>query len=234
MYVARQHEIDRETSLEFARSVAIGQWVSHGEAGLNATILPFSLEERGGRLFAQAHFNRVNRQWADDGEAMVIVTGPVAHVSALDFPPQPAGARMPTVPTLNYVTVHLKGRFVVRDDDAFKLAHMRRIVEHFEPQWRMEQVDEALLRHALRANVGVELEVCEVVGKAKLSQNLSPEALRTTIDNLRARDPQASGVADLMEDIALPWAVARDGRIENVRVTGAATPPASGSSTFIE
>ncbi|MGV9196836.1 FMN-binding negative transcriptional regulator [Arcanobacterium canis] len=232
MYVARQHEIDRETALNFARDIAIGQWVSSGDAGLNATILPFSLEERGGKLYAQAHFNRVNRQWADTGDAMVIVHGPICHVSALDFPEQSPDARMPTVPTLNYVTVHLKGRFIVRDNEEFTLAHMRRIVDHFESSWNLDQIDDQLLRRSLRANVGVELEVKEVIGKAKLSQNLSPEALRYTIDHLRARDPRATDVADLMERIALPWAEERDSRVENARAAGASTLPISPSGAM--
>ncbi|MDY5403553.1 MAG: FMN-binding negative transcriptional regulator [Trueperella sp.] len=218
MYVAQQHAMDRAAALEVARSIGVGQLVSVGEGGLNATFLPFNIIEREGRVVAQFHLNRVNPQWKDAGEAMVIVQGPSAHVSALDFPPERPGAKLPTVPTLNYVTVHLKGTLSIHDDAEWKQAHLTSLVEHFEREWRVgRHTSYELVHAAFAAIVGVELEVAEVIGKAKLSQNLSADAIAQTAQHLRERDASACPVADLMEEIAIPWAKEREGRVEDAR-----------------
>ncbi|KTF04652.1 putative FMN-binding domain protein [Trueperella bernardiae] len=218
MYVAQQHAMDRAAALGFAGSIGVGQLVSVGAGGLNATYLPFNIVECGGKVVAQFHLNRVNPQWRDAGEAMLIVQGPSAHVSGLDLPAERPGAKLPTVPTLNYVTVHLRGSLSIHDDTAWKQAHLTALVEHFEREWRVGQHTSYELVHAaFAAMVGVELEVAEVIGKAKLSQNLSAEGIAETARHLRERDESACPVADLMEEIAIPWAKEREGRVEGAR-----------------
>ncbi|QOR47564.1 FMN-binding negative transcriptional regulator [Trueperella pecoris] len=218
MYVAQQHTMGDAAALEFARGVGVGQLVSTGPNGLNATFVPFNIEVQGERTFVQFHLNRVNPQWRDDGEAMLIVQGPSAHISGLDFPAEAPGQKLPTVPTLNYVTVHLRGALSVHDDDAWKQSHLTRLVEHFESEWRVGvHTSFELVRAAFVAIVGVELEVTEVIGKAKLGQNLSSEAIAHTAGNLRERDESACPVADLMEQIAVPWALSREERVGHAR-----------------
>ncbi|WP_406712943.1 FMN-binding negative transcriptional regulator [Trueperella pyogenes] len=219
MYVAQQHAMDETAAIEFASGVGMGQLVSVGSAGLNATFLPFNIETRGERLFAQFHLNRVNPQWKDSGEAMLIVQGPSAHISGLDFPAERPGQKLPTVPTLNYITVHLKGSLSIHDDEAWKQAHLAKLVEHFESEWRIgKHTSYELVRAAFVAMVGLELEITEVIGKAKLGQNLSSEAIVYTANHLRTRDTSACPVADLMEAIAIPWAKSREARVAEARM----------------
>lgn len=230
MYVANQHAMKPDAALEVAREAGVGQFVSYGKNGLNATLLPFNVVTRDdGVVVLQAHFNKVNTQWEDEGDAMVIVQGPNAHVSALDMPPEQEGQKMPTVPTWNYVTVHLKGKFSVHTDNDWKIAHLTALVEQFEGEWRVgTHSSYELVNNALVAIVGVELEVSEIIGKAKLGQNLSPADVKYTAQHLRERDPKSASVADLMEEIALPWSEAREDRVTNAASTGKSTLRISG------
>ncbi len=218
MYVAKQHSMSEATALGVARSIGVGQLVSVGDGTLNATFVPFNIVNRDGLIVLQAHLNRVNTQWKDVGEAMMIVQGPSAHVAGTDFPAERREQKLPTVPTLNYVTVHLRGTLSFHDDDEWKRSHLTSLVDQFEGEWRIgTHSSYELVNNALVALVGVELEVSDVIGKAKLGQNMSPADLQYTAQHLRERDPDGSSVADLMEEIALPWAEDRAKRIDDAR-----------------
>lgn len=220
MYVARQFALDEAEAMRRAAEIGRGQFVTSGPEGLDATLLPFTTRrEADGGWVLEAHMARVNPQWRlpDDsasGEVLVIVSGPDAHVRGTDMPPEPADARFPRVPTWNHLTIHLHGEIVARPDRDFEERHLRELVEKFEPRWRVgTHSDPRLVMAALPALVGVQVRVREIRGKAKLSQNLSSADLEHTIASMRRRgEPQASAVADLMEEISVPWALAREER----------------------
>ena len=62
------------------------------------------------------HVARNNRQWKVPaiGEAMVIVAGPDAYISPAWYATKREHGRV--VPTWNYITAHVYGRFVIHDD----------------------------------------------------------------------------------------------------------------------
>lgn len=217
MYVAKQHSMSESAALEIARSIGVGQLISVGEHGLNATFVPFNIVSRADGVVVQAHLNRVNTQWKDDGDALLIVQGPSAHVAGTDLPAERKGQKLPTVPTLNYVTVHFHGRLSYHDDDAWKRAHLEALVEEFEDEWRVgTHSSYKLAEAAFVALVGVELEVARIEGKAKLGQNMSPVDIAHTAQHLRQRGSSGE-VADLMEEIAVPWAQDREERVASAK-----------------
>ncbi|MFY9263768.1 MAG: FMN-binding negative transcriptional regulator [Actinomycetaceae bacterium] len=212
MYVSRQHYIDPKEAIEIARKIGVGELITYGSIGINATRLPFVIEERGGSLVLSTHMSRVNPQWRDEGEALYVVGGPDAHVAGHYLPPESPTARMPLVPTWDYLTVHLRGKLSIYDDAAWKWAHVQRIVDHHELVWRPEthsQVER--IERAFSALVGIELEISEVLGKAKLHQNMSPADIAHIADNLAQNN--AVDIAQLMHDISIPWARERNERI---------------------
>lgn len=218
MYVAKQHQIEPAAALDLAHNIGVGHLITSGPHGPNATFVPFNIASRGDGVVLQAHLNRVNTQWKDEGEALMVVHGPNARISGLDFPPERPGQKLPTVPTWNYVTVHLRGTLTIHDDEAWKSAHLEELVSHFEDEWRVgTHSSYELVKAAFVAIVGVEIEVSEVIGKAKLGQNLSPADIEYTAGRLRDRDAAAGPVADLMEEIAIPWAESREERVSHAR-----------------
>ncbi|WP_018296094.1 FMN-binding negative transcriptional regulator [Corynebacterium lubricantis] len=134
MYVTNAYRMDEDEALQLASDIGVGQFISSSpETGLEATIMPFVLKrDESGQVHVQAHFAKVNRQW-EDSEVMIIVQGPTAYVSGVDQPPEPDDAKMPRVPSLDYVAVHLKGIMRHRDGDtAFATAHLKELVEKFD------------------------------------------------------------------------------------------------------
>ena len=46
---------------------------------------------------------------------------------------------------------------------------------------------------------------------------MSPADIQHTAQHLRERDPSGSSVAELMEEIAIPWSQAREERVTNAK-----------------
>lgn len=213
MYITNAYRMDHDDALNLADQVGMGQFITTNEhSGMEATLLPFVLKRHddggGERVTVEAHFARVNTQWEDE-EVFIVVQGPTTYVSGVDQPPEPEDARLPRVPSVDYVTVHLKGRMRHKQgDDKFTTAHLMELVEKFDDEWRVAtHSDPRLVVDALPALVAVEIEVTEVLGKWKLHQGLAPDEIEHTIANLRRRGtPDATAVADEMETRALPWA----------------------------
>ena len=67
----------------------------------------------------------------------------------------------------------------------------------------------------LRAVVGVELQLARVEGKAKMSQNKSPQVIGQVIDGLR--ESGGAATADWMEQHSLPRAMAKADLLAGIR-----------------
>jgi transcriptional regulator len=177
------------------------------ERGLVATMLPFIYvppadsgpSRPQGTL--HGHLARNNDQWklAAAGESLAIVRGPDAYVSPGWYASKAEHGRV--VPTWNYVTAHVYGRFVVHDDPAWTEDLVRRLTTKHEarrdPPWSVDDAPRPFIEGQLRAIVGVELEITRIEAKAKLSQNRPPADVEGVIDGLRERGE--AEIADAVE-----------------------------------
>lgn len=259
MYVAAQFNLDPDAAVAWAARIGAGQFITCGERGIDATFLPFNIARRAdGKLALHTHCAKVNPQWRDAGECLVTVTGPNCYVSPSDMTRAAPDARMPRVPTWNYLTIQIRGRLVAHHDSDWKIRTLAELSRAHEPEWSPGACGAGTESGAgvapmLKALVGIEVVVDDVVGKAKLSQNRSSEDISYTAGNLRARARDAArravaagtnseailerageaadlsemrvdhsfehpgAVADLMERIAIPWAIEREARVAEAR-----------------
>ncbi len=170
------------------RAHSFGTLVSNGEDGLVASHIPFLLdpdEGASGSLFG--HVARANPQWRDfDGRSDLLVTfqGPHAYVS-------PAWMEAETsVPTWNYVAVHVYGRpRIVEDSDRVRASIERLVAANEAPRvnpWTTTDAPPSFVDGMLRGVVAFDLPIDRIEGKWKLSQNKSPADRRGAIDGLEA------------------------------------------------
>lgn len=182
--------------------------------GLLATFLPLIHEPAGaspeagehGRLMG--HVARNNRQWKTPvtGEALVIVRGPDAYVSPAWYATKREHGRV--VPTWNYVTAHLHGRFAVHEERDWIERNVRALVARHEagrPEpWSVDDAPERYVDGQLRAIVGVEVVITRIEAKLKLSQNRSKADVDGAIDGLaatgEARSLQMAALMRTVED----------------------------------
>jgi transcriptional regulator len=176
--------------------------VTMTEQGLVATLLPFVyVPSAGGLGTLHGHLARNNPQWslAASGEALAIVRGPDAYITPGWYASKVEHGR--AVPTWNYLTAHVYGRFIVHDDPVWTEDLVRRLTTkheaYREQPWSVDDAPRAFIEGQLRAIVGVELEITRIEAKAKLSQNRPAADVAGVIAGLRERGDLAS--ADAVE-----------------------------------
>lgn len=149
-----------------------------------------------GRLLG--HIARSNPLWRkfESGPALAIFSGHQAYISPDWYASKATDPRV--VPTWNYAAVHVSGtlRFFHDADRIQEL--LERLTEKFESSrstpWRVSDAPAEFTARLVGAVVGIELEIDDMVGKWKLSQNRPPKDRDGVMAGLR-REGGADGVA---------------------------------------
>jgi transcriptional regulator len=193
-------ETDPARLHDFIQRHSFALLTSQGRTGLFASHVPLLLEADGnprGRLLG--HMARANPQWRDvNGEVMAVFAGPHAYVS-------PAWYKEPgTVPTWNYVAVHVYGTFHVVEDDEETLEILRRTVATYEASrpepWVFEPA-EPHVETLMKVIVAFRVEITRMEGKWKLSQNHAEGRRRRVERALRDQGDESSrAIAALMRE----------------------------------
>jgi len=171
----REDDLAKQHALIRARP--LGLMVSHGALGLTANAVPFLLAAEASRLGTlRAHLARANPQWRDlreNGEALVVFQGPDHYVSPSWYATKRETHKV--VPTWNYVMVQARGKAVVHEDDAWLCAQITALTAGQEAgreqPWAVSDAPEDFIALQRRAIVGIEIEIVDIRGKWKVSQN---------------------------------------------------------------
>ncbi|MDN3516268.1 FMN-binding negative transcriptional regulator [Aquisalimonas lutea] len=198
MYLPSHFEEARDEQL--LRTIAacpLGALVMNGPDGLDANHLPFLIDEAGGDRKLLGHVARANHLWreANDGdEALVIFRADDAYISPNWYPSKHESHRQ--VPTWNYRVVHVHGRVRIRDDERFLRGVVARLTRTHEGQtgspgpWKMTDSSPEYIDEMLSNIVGIEIEITEMIGKWKLSQNKDERDRVNAAEELRKRGAQ--------------------------------------------
>lgn len=133
---------------------------------LQLTPLPFLFDLTPGRQRAFCHMARNNPQLSqlENQQVTIVIQGPHAFVAASCYEKQPA------VSTWNYVMVELQGKARLMAE-AETLTLVRRQEAHSAPTM-MQSAD--YQQKLVAAIVGVDIELTDIQGRFKLSQNKTP------------------------------------------------------------
>lgn len=189
---------------QLIRARPLGLVISAGGSGLVANPIPFVLHaEEGPHGTLECHLARANTQWRDLGSAgdcLVVFQGPQAYVTPSWYPAKREHGRV--VPTWNYVIVQARGRPTVVDDRPWLRRHLEELVdrneEPFDEPWRVTDAPAAYLEAQMKGIVGVSIEITELSGKWKLSQNRSVADQQGVASGLLARGGEHAEVGDMM------------------------------------
>ncbi|MDF3866482.1 FMN-binding negative transcriptional regulator [Pseudomonas denitrificans (nom. rej.)] len=176
MYVPAHFEETRPDELHrLIRDYSLGILVTGHDGLLDANHLPFELELSGEKPLLRAHVARNNPVWqeADGEEVLVIFRGEHAYISPNWYPSKHEAHRQ--VPTWNYQVVHVRGRLKVMDEERFVRGVVGRLTRTHEAgeakPWKMSDSTPEFISGMLANIVGIEVEIGEIIGKSKLSQN---------------------------------------------------------------
>jgi transcriptional regulator len=183
---------DRETLLAQAAALPFATVITQGADGPDVSHLPLLVD--GTRGVLRGHLARENPhylQFAAGVEVVAVFHGPHGYVSPSVYLEQPS------VPTWNYVVVHVRGRARLVDDAGLRSILDDTIAQFDATGWR-PQGGEAFLGPKLAAIAGFEIEVRALEGKWKLSQNRSLADQARVAAWLEGGDEHSRALAVLM------------------------------------
>jgi transcriptional regulator len=179
MYIPQHFlETDENKLAALIDRYSFGTLVTTSSGRPFASHVPFIHARAERKLYC--HVARANPQWRDlDGTtALVMFQGPHSYISPTWYT---AGG----VPTWNYVAVHVYGSARAVDDPAHAKRHVEALAALHESgresPW-VPQYDERMLR----AIVGIVIDIAEIQGKLKVSQNRSAADRARVIEQLTA------------------------------------------------
>ncbi|MER8373796.1 FMN-binding negative transcriptional regulator [Mesorhizobium sp. M1406] len=161
------------------RAHPLGLLISNGPEGPVANAIPFLLDADvgpNGRL--RAHLARANPQWrllADNPASPVLVVfqGSDAYVTPSWYETKRETGKV--VPTWNYAIVQVRGTVTVMDDQdwlARQIADLTASQEGTrETPWAVTDAPAPFIQSQIKGIIGLEIEISEIHGKWKVSQN---------------------------------------------------------------
>ena len=155
----------------------LGTLVATTAEGLTANHIPMQATlEAGGHGLLRGHIARANSLWrelATDAPVLAIFTGADRYVSPTWYPSKQEHGR--AVPTWNYATVHLKGTIRFIEEAPWLREFVTELTEVYEQgrpnRWHVTDAPPDYLEAMLCAIVGFEIQVSNIQGKFKGSQN---------------------------------------------------------------
>ena len=197
MYEPPQH---KETRLEvlhaLIRAHPLGLLISAGADGPVADAVPFLIDAGAGQFGRlRAHIARANPQaklLADGGhKVLVVFQGTDSYVTPSWYETKRETGKV--VPTWNYVIVQASGPARLIDDRAWLAGQIAELTARHETgrsePWKVSDAPEPFIAAQLKGIIGVEIDIAEISGKWKVSQN-RPVADRAGVaEGLAAEQP---------------------------------------------
>jgi transcriptional regulator len=172
-----------------------GLMISNGAEGLLANSVPFVLDTAASKLGAlKVHLARANPQWRDlqeRPEVLVVFQGHDHYITPSWYETKRETGKV--VPTWNYTMVQAKGRAQVMDDAWLgqQIEELTRALEQRrERPWAVGDAPADFIAMQRRAIVGVEIEILDIRGKWKTSQNRNAADRAGVVAGLEAMDDE--------------------------------------------
>ncbi len=187
----------QQRNIAFARARSFGTLAINANDGPLLSHIPFQLSEDG--AYIEAHLVRSNpilKHLEQPVPAVISVMGGDAYIS-----PDWYGVEN-QVPTWNYIAVHLRGR-LERLDQAQLHGVLERLSAGMENRitdkrpWKIDKMDTEIYEKMQRQIVPIAIEVDDIQGTWKLSQNKPDEVRHRAVKGVRN-----TGMGQATEDLA--------------------------------
>jgi transcriptional regulator len=180
-----------------------GQLIVASVEGLYITHLPFHLNRTlstSGSLLC--HVAKANPIWKNINKAKIaaVFTGPHAYISPRWYSSENQ------VPTWNYSAVYIEGHAKILDSKdlttlLYQLTEKEETLVPNPVKWVPTEVKHDKYISMSKAIVGIEIEIINITGKLKMSQNRLPKDRQGAIAGLlKTEFPSSLEVASMIED----------------------------------
>lgn len=170
-------EKDPDVLWGVVRTHPLGLLISRDGEGVLANPIPFEVTEANGRTVLTAHLAKANPAWHNLSGQKVLVVFQGANVYVTPRWYESKREHGKVVPTWNYAMVQVRGSARVIEDRAWLFAQVSRLTNHHEDTveqgapWKVSDAPEDFIQSQIKGIVGIEIDVSEITGKLKTSQN---------------------------------------------------------------
>lgn len=188
------------------RAHPLGILISNGPDGPVANAIPFLLDAAAARNgMLRAHLARANPQWKLIAEnpsspILIVFQGTDAYVTPSWYETKRETGKV--VPTWNYAVVQVRGTAKVIDDQDWLATQIADLTASQEgtraTPWAVTDAPAPFIQSQIKGIIGLEIEIAEIHGKWKVSQN-RPVADRAGVAHgLESETASQSGMARLV------------------------------------
>ena len=189
MYLPKHFAVDNQALLaQLIQEYPLATLVGNLNGQLEVNHLPLMLSADKKKLYG--HIARMNPLMkiaqSSDTAVTAIFNGPNAYITPAWYPSKKESGKV--VPTWNYAVVHAQGNIKLIEDAQWLRSHVAQMTDIHEPtyqsNWKLDDAPEEYVQTMLKAIVGIEIDIQNLVGKFKLSQNRPPEDYAAVVDEL--------------------------------------------------
>lgn len=172
MFIPNIFNMEQEADkIAFMKQYSFATIITANDNVPMATQLPFYIDDSNDNLLLCGHFAIANEQvkYIEANTSLVIFTEPHAYISPSHYD------KKESVPTWDYIAVHAYGKATIVTDETTKAKALEQMITFYEPdyleQWK--HLPEKFKKGMMRGVVAFELQVSDLQGQQKLSQNKS-------------------------------------------------------------
>ena len=147
-----------------------------------ATQLPFIVNEVNGKVVISGHFAQANEQvkYIEQYTSLIIFTEPHAYISPSHY------EKHESVPTWDYISVHAYGKANIINDEEAKEQALKEMILYYEKEYlvQWDSLTEKFKRGMMQGIVAFEMNISNLQGKKKLSQNKSEQERKNIVSHL--------------------------------------------------
>ncbi|MFT3827390.1 MAG: FMN-binding negative transcriptional regulator [Chitinophagaceae bacterium] len=199
MYIPKAFEFTNDADkIAFMKQYSFATIITNKDDIPIATQLPFMVDAGADKLILTAHFAKANEQasYIENNISLVIFSEPHAYISPVHYDKEES------VPTWNYVAVHAYGKARIIEEDDHKLRLIEQMISFYEEsylqQWK--SLPDRFRTGMLKGIVAFQIEVTDLQGKQKLSQNRTQAERDRIVQHLeQSSHSQEKDIADYMK-----------------------------------
>lgn len=187
MYIPNQfHFRDEAEKIAFMKQYSFATIITNKGQIPIATQLPFFIDDTGDKLVLSSHFAVANEQakYIEANTSLILFTEPHAYISPVHYD------KTESVPTWDYISIHAYGKAKILEDEGSKIKVLEEMIgfydQNYLAQWN--SLSNKFKNGMMRGIVAFELEVTDLQGQKKISQNKTEVERQRIVEHLEKGD----------------------------------------------
>jgi len=140
--------------------------------------------------------NPISEKRDESVDVLVMFSGPHHYITTSWYPSKVTHEKV--VPTWNYIAVHARGKIKFITDPDWMLAHLSELTDRNEKErkapWQVADAPAEFIRRQFRGIIGIEIEITQLQGTWKTSQNKAKADHQGVIDGLNSESTERASV----------------------------------------